>query len=48
MATISSTIELVDKMSNRLSEIQQNVESLKSTLQSVSDTQPGGLRIPER
>ena len=36
MATIRSTIELTDKMSKTLSNIERNVNSLKTTLQSVT------------
>lgn len=39
MATISSTIELVDKMSSTLSTIESNINSMKNTLKSVSDEQ---------
>ena len=39
MATIKSTIELVDKMSATLSAIEGNINSMKNTLKSVSDTQ---------
>lgn len=39
MATIKSTIELVDKMSSQLSTIESNINSMKSTLKSVSDEQ---------
>lgn len=39
MATISSTIKLVDQMSSQLSTIESNINSMKSTLKSVSDEQ---------
>ena len=39
MATISSTIELVDKMSSKLKTIEDNIGSMKKTLKSVSDEQ---------
>ena len=39
MATIKSTIELVDKMSATLSAIEGNINSMKKTLKSVSDEQ---------
>ena len=39
MATISSTIELVDKMSSTLSTIEGNINSMKNTLKSVSGEQ---------
>lgn len=39
MATIKSTIELVDKMSSQLSTIESNINSMKNTLKSVSDEQ---------
>ena len=39
MATISSTITLVDKMSSQLSTIESNINSMKSTLKSVSGEQ---------
>ena len=39
LATIKSTIELVDKMSAQLSMIEENINSMKSTLQSVTDKQ---------
>lgn len=39
MATIKSTIELVDRMSSQLSTIESNINSMKSTLKSVSDEQ---------
>ena len=39
MATISSTIELVDKMSSKLKTIEDNIASMKKTLKGVSDEQ---------
>jgi TP901 family phage tail tape measure protein len=39
MATISSTIELVDKMSDNLTKIQENVDKVKSSLKSIEDEQ---------
>lgn len=39
LATISSTIKLVDQMSSQLSTIESNINSMKSTLKSVSDEQ---------
>ena len=39
MATISSTIKLVDQMSSQLSTIESNINSMKNTLKSVSDEQ---------
>lgn len=39
LATIKSTIELVDKMSSQLSAIESNINSMKNTLKSVSDEQ---------
>ena len=39
LATIKSTIELVDKMSSQLSTIESNINSMKNTLKSVSDEQ---------
>ena len=39
LATIKSTIELVDKMSSQLSTIESNIQAMKSTLKSVSDEQ---------
>lgn len=39
LATIKSTIELVDKMSSQLSTIESNINSMKSTLKSVTDEQ---------
>ena len=39
MGKISSTIELVDNMSSKLSEIETNINSMKNTLKSVSGEQ---------
>ncbi len=39
MATISSTIELVDKMSGKLATIEENINSMKSALKGVADEQ---------
>ena len=39
LATISSTIKLVDQMSSQLSTIESNINSMKTTLKSVSDEQ---------
>ena len=39
MATISSTITLVDQMSSKLSAIESNINSMKNTLKSVGDEQ---------
>ena len=39
MATVSSTIQLVDRMSETLSKIEGNINSMKDTLKSVSDKQ---------
>ena len=39
MATISSTIELYDKMSEKLTKIEENVNGLKSTLKSIENEQ---------
>ena len=39
MATVSSTIELIDKMSANLNTIQGNIDSLKAKLKSIEDEQ---------
>jgi len=39
MATISSTIKLVDQMSSQLSTIETNINSMKNTLKGVTDQQ---------
>lgn len=39
MATISSTITLVDQMSGKLATIEENINSMKSTLGSIADEQ---------